>query len=713
MLDYFMQSSRDPSLMYPIDAVIASQARKGGGKKSSLFEQVYLTAIGRLASAQKVSRFAPSSMERPQPRMLSPEEAYEFIMNEGALLRSGGFAVQIPNVKNLSSLPRITLKMKSKMKSSVKFNTASRRLSDILCEFDYRVALGGTELSAEEFRAMAASKAHLVCVRGKWMEFDPGLAERVAQLLVEGTARRTLPDVLAFVLRASEDGIETGVDIDGERYDSLLDAIGKKCCTTTKAPPEFHGALRPYQERGLGWLRFMLDLGFGALLADDMGLGKTVQVIAHVLNGMKNGQRPTLIVCPTSVIGNWAAEFTRFAPLIRVAIHHGGERETGDRFACVVAGADVIITSYALAWRDEQEIMSVDWVLVVADEAQNMKNPLAKQSKFLKGLSAKSRIALTGTPIENRLSDIWSIMEFLNPGYLAPWQRFKEIFAKPIEVEGDGQKKDALRKALSPFVLRRMKTDKSIIADLPEKTEKTEWCYLTPEQVTLYKAVVDDSLKAILDENMASGRRMRILATITKLKQICNHPSNYLKDSKTLGERSGKITRLRELLANALENGESCLVFSQYAEMASLLFENLSQELKAPVLFIHGGVERKQRERIIAEFQKAGGEHPKILVLSLKAGGVGLNLTRATTVIHFDRWWNPAVENQATDRAYRIGQTKMVFVYKFITKGTIEERIEEILEGKKELADSIIGAGETILADLNTEKLREFFDLRE
>ena len=351
---------------------------------------------------------------------------------------------------------------------------------------------------------------------------------------------------------------------------------------------------------------------------------------------------------------------------------------------------------------------------MVADEAQNIKNPTAKKSRMLRRIAAKRRLALTGTPIENRLSDIWSIMEYINPGYLPGREKFQELYSKPIEVQGDEEKKNALRSALRPFILRRLKTDKSIITDLPEKIEKHEWCELTAEQVTLYKAVASHSIREIgeVDE---PKRRMTILAALTRLKQICNHPSSYLKDDADYGrvweERSGKIGRLAEIVDQILGGDESCLVFSQYAEMAKMLKGYLEKTYDVPVNLIHGGVQRTDREKILQGFRSTKG--PQILVLSLRAGGTGLNLVEANNVIHFDRWWNPAVEDQATDRSYRIGQKKNVFVHKMLTRGTIEEKIEKMLEEKKELADAIIKSGENMLADLSTERLKELIEYKE
>jgi SNF2 family DNA or RNA helicase len=706
VLEYYMRSVHDPSLMYPVHVVLGSA--RGFSDDDSLWS-LSLQTMRKVSLALKHSSYAPPSENDTRPRNLSSEEAYEFITEDAHLLRDAGFIVQAPHIDYSKESPRILLKSMYDGQASLGVMDSKSILS-----FDYMVALGDTQISRKDFLDYAKSKAHLVRVNDRWVTIDPALAGRVASLISSPGRKKSVEDVVSFTLRAAQAGIETCFESSGKVFDSVLEALGDGKYSPSQPHAGFSGVLRPYQERGVGWLSYMLDLGFGALLADDMGLGKTVQVISYVLGLREKGERQVLVICPTSVIGNWAEEFGRFAPGLRVKIHHGNERSSGKDFLSEAASYDVVITSYAVTWRDAEEISSVDWSLVVADEAQNVKNPFSKQSVMLRRIPAKRRIALTGTPIENRLADIWPIMEYLNPGYLPGWEGFRQAYSKPIEGEKDAQKREAFRKALHPFILRRMKTDKSIICDLPEKTEKNEWCYLTTEQAAIYKAIVDKSLIGI-DAQDPSNRKIAIIAALTKLKQVCNHPSNYLKDGHAYNEdweaRSGKVERLGELVEVILENNESCLVFTQYAQMALMLKDYLSARFPAPVRLIHGGLKRKAREEILADYRKA--QSPEILVLSLRAGGTGLNLVRANNVIHFDRWWNPAVENQATDRAHRIGQKKNVFVYKMITRGTVEEKIEKMLMEKKALADSIIEPGEIMLSDLSTEKLREFFSYRE
>ncbi len=673
-LEPLLQSRQDPSYLL--------SRSTAGGFLPLLLQQCALAA--------KVCPLLPLS---GTARALSPGEAFSFLREDAFLLEQANFAVRIPSLPKAQ--PTISLRPAGSLRGS-----ASRAVD--LLHFDCQVILGESELSLAELEALAHAKEHLVVVRDKWMELDPEQAERLVALLRD--QKGTGPDPLALSLRAADLDVGFEVVAGGKRYPSLIAALLAERPRFVE-PEAFVGELRPYQREGVAWLSLLAERGIGALLADDMGLGKTVQVIAFLL--ARRDLRPVLIICPRSVIGNWSEELRRFAPTLGVAIHHGSARSGGESFARVAARADVVITSYAITWRDEEEIGRVGWGAVVLDEAQNIKNPFTKQARQVKGLSSRVRLALTGTPVENSLSELWSLMGFLNPGYLGTWDAFRERFAKPIEAEGDMQKAALLKSALSPVLLRRKKTDKGILAELPEKNEITEWCGLTPEQATLYKAVVNASLREI--EGKEGGRRkIAILAALTKLKQICNHPANLLKDSKALGERSGKVDRLRELLGTMVSNGESCLLFTQFTEMGEMLVRDLEQSGIA-VRYLHGGLGRKARDALVRDFQSS--PEPVVFVLSLRAGGTGLNLTRATNVIHFDRWWNPAVEDQASDRAYRIGQTKNVFVYKLVTRGTIEERIDILLEEKRALAESVIGGG--FLEEVDRKGLRAFFALDE
>jgi SNF2 family DNA or RNA helicase len=520
------------------------------------------------------------------------------------------------------------------------------------------------------------------------------------------------------------------VEADGWLGDLLAGADDRRL-RAIATPEGFAGELRPYQQRGLGWLAFLGDLGLGACLADDMGLGKTAQLLALLVDertrsgemparrapttGTTTKRRsagpklaPTLVLCPMSLVGNWQRESARFAPKLSVYVHHGPDRLDGKAFSRHAATVDLVLSTYGLAARDQQLLATVPWRRMVLDEAQQIKNSAARTTQSVRAIPAERRIAMTGTPVENRLSELWSIMHFLNPGMLGSEKAFRERFAVPIERDGDDEAAARLRRITGPFVLRRLKTDRSIIADLPDKLEMREYCNLTREQATLYQAVVDDML-ARIDEAEGIDRRGLVLATMMKLKQVCNHPAHFLGDGSSVAGRSGKVSRLVEVLEEAVAEGDRSLVFTQFTQMGDMLERHLRRRLGCEVLWLHGGVPKKKRDAMVEQFQ--GTEGAPVFLLSLKAGGTGLNLTAATNVVHFDRWWNPAVEDQATDRAFRIGQHRNVQVRKFVCGGTLEERIDTMIEAKRALADRIVGSGEGWITELSTEQLREIVAL--
>ena len=478
-------------------------------------------------------------------------------------------------------------------------------------------------------------------------------------------------------------------------------------------PPQLQAELRAYQKRGVAWLNYLEQLGLNGCLADDMGLGKTMQVIARLLveraNGASNG--PTLLVAPTSVIGNWRKEVEKFAPHLRTHIHHGPQREqNAQAFKQLTAQQDIFITSYTLARKDEKLLHAVTWQRVVLDEAQNIKNPVAAQTKSLLKLQATHRLALTGTPVENRLMDLWSIFNFLNPGYLGTQARFRKDFELPVQRDNDPVKTATLKRLVEPFILRRLKTDKSIIKDLPDKVEAKQYCNLSKEQASLYQAVVRE-VEQKLETKEGIERQGLMLSTLMKLKQICNHPAQFLQDNSAFtAQRSHKLERLGEMLEETMSEGDSVLIFSQFTEIGANLEKYLKHQLHYPTYYLHGGTPIAKREQMIAEFQHPDSP-PSVFVLSLKAGGVGITLTKANHVFHFDRWWNPAVENQATDRAFRIGQQKNVFVHKFVTLGTLEERIDQMIEDKKAIAGAIVGNDESWLTRLDNQAFRELIAL--
>jgi SNF2 family DNA or RNA helicase len=590
------------------------------------------------------------------------------------------------------------------------------------------VAIGDETISEDEFEQLAGLKVPLVQVRGQWVELRPEDVETAIEFFKKkhGSGEMTLGEAMQLGLGAGSEDVETEVglpvvDVEAEGWledmlSSLSEGEGVKV-TPVKTPKTFNGKLRPYQVKGVSWLAYLNKFGLGACLADDMGLGKTIELIALLLHersgagkrGKKFSLAPTLLICPMSVVGNWQKEVERFAPSLKVMVHHGADRLTGKKFAREAKKNDLVICTYALAHRDEDTLSEVHWQHVVLDEAQNIKNPAAKQTQAIKKLKAAHRIALTGTPVENRLSELWSIMDFLNPGYLKSAQHFRTNFALPIEKYRKKERAEILRRIIQPFVLRRVKTDPKVINDLPEKMEMKVYYNLTREQASLYEAVVAEMLERI-EKSEGIERKGLVLATLMKLKQICNHPALFLQDGSILEGRSGKLARLEEMLEEVLAEGDKALIFTQFAGMGAMLRHYLQEKLGGETLFLHGGTAKKQRDVMIQRFQ-SDLQGPPLFVLSLKAGGLGLNLTAANHVFHFDRWWNPAVENQATDRVFRIGQKKNVQVHKFVCIGTLEERIDQMIEQKKELAESIIGAGEAWLTELSTEQLKEVFTL--
>lgn len=492
--------------------------------------------------------------------------------------------------------------------------------------------------------------------------------------------------------------------------------------TRVAIPKSVRAELREYQRRGVDWLLWMSEQQVGAVLADDMGLGKTLQVLTMLAVERERGSSieqefdisaPSLVIAPTSVVSNWAAEANRFTPDCRVMVFHGSDRPDAEAFALAVQQVDLVVTSYGLLTREFDVLAGVQWGHVILDEAQQIKNSTTKVAKASRGLPARHRIALTGTPMENRLSELRSILDFCNPGILGTASFFRNHFVKAIERYGDELRAEQLRRLTAPFILRRLKTDRAMIADLPEKNEEIVRVHLTKEQVSLYQALVERMAQEISGAE-GINRKGLVLATITRIKQICNHPAHYLGDGSPMlvggKHRSGKVRALADIIARAHEADERVLVFTQYRVFGGMLQDFLEGRLGTPVPFLHGGVSRAQRDRMIESFQGAGG--PSVMVLSLKAGGTGLNLTKANVVVHMDRWWNPAVENQATDRAFRIGQRRDVRVYKMMALGTLEEAIQDVLDGKLQLAESVIRPGEGWITELSPEDLTQLLSYR-
>lgn len=703
-----------------------------------------------LAAAARVFEPIGRSLRSATPESvtLTTDEAYRFLREAGPLLENSGFGVVLPEWWNSDRRTGLGLRLRlfseSEGGAGERGDRGAGRLGSV--GFAWEVTLGGRALNRGEFEQIAALRTPLLRLSKRWVELDPDQMEvaqrfiidrqptgvmsllqavRVVQSFQRGDDT-TQPGVAAMgavapVLQGLPHGASNLLPIDAVDVEGWLGGVisqlqDQQPTAIVREPDGFVGALRPYQRRGVGWLLFLRTLGLGACLADDMGLGKTVQAIALLLHvrateSAPDGHRhpPTLLICPTSVVANWRREVERFAPELRVLVHHGGNRLTDEAFLQAVAQHDLVITSYGTARRDIEALGQWRWGELILDEAQNIKNPTAKQSQAVRSLSARNRIALTGTPVENRLSELWSIVEFLNPGYLENHERFRQRYIVPIERYNDDERASELRLLVQPFLLRRVKSDPTIISDLPEKNEMVVYCPLTAEQATLYEQVVQETLEQ-LDRSDGIQRRGLVLGLLTRLKQITNHPAHYLKQAGPLQNRSGKLERLTEMLEEALAVGDHALVFTQFVEMGTLLQRHLREIYGVEVLFLHGGTPAPQRDQMVQAFQTEDG--PPIFILSLRAGGAGLNLTRASHVFHFDRWWNPAVENQATDRAFRIGQRRNVQVHKFVVAGTLEERIHAIVESKQNLADSIVGAGEQWLTELSTDQLRDLLTLR-
>ena len=718
-LEVLLQATDDPSLLIP-----AADVWKSGRRLSVLGRRLHDPQERLLADLGRATRLHPPldrmlRQAHPARLDLDTEGAHAFLRDGAPVLGEAGFGIQLPSWWH-AGRPRVAARLKATTRSTAGPSAAGARLGlDAICAYEWEVAVGDASLTADEVRELARLKVPLVRVRGQWVELRPDEISAAVRLVdqAHGRAGATMSagDVMRIGLGLETAGVGipvTGVVADGW-LGTLLGAGGPADLLTSRGTPAgFIGALRPYQERGLAWLEFLGGLGLGACLADDMGLGKTAQVLALLAAERSvrtaDAPGPTLVVCPMSVVENWRREAERFTPALAVHVHHGGERLGGGDLAAAVANADLVITTYGLVARDIESISTISWGRLVLDEAQNIKNSAARQAQAVRRISAARRVALTGTPVENRLSELWSIMEVLNPGFLGSANAFRQRFAVPIERYGDEGAAGRLRRLTAPFILRRLKSDRTIIADLPDKLEMTVYCTLTREQATLYQAVVDEMLERI-DSSEGIERRGLVLATMLRLKQVCNHPAQMLADGSPLAGRSGKLERVEEILEEVLAEGDRALLFTQFAEFGALLRARLRDRFGREVLYLHGGTRKAERDAMVARFQEEDG--PALFVLSLKAGGTGLNLTAANHVIHVDRWWNPAVEDQATDRAYRIGQHRDVQVRKLVCAGTLEERIASLLEAKRSLAERVVGTGETWLTELSTAELRDLVAL--
>lgn len=716
---FLLQGVDDPSLMLPLSLVWRSDARGGDAAAVRRLMKrgrgdATRFVLGSLAQAGTISKAVDEALRKPAPSEIDTDTngAFMFLVSDAAALESAGFGVFLPSWwSGKGTKKRLSLRASVR---APKFKSAAGLSMQELVNVQWKVALGGEVLSLSELRALARMKTPLIRLRGEWVQLTSAEIEEAIRYAGARRERVALDDVVRMSLTAEATGAKVLAleDVEGDAaVGEILERLqGKREWEELPPPAGFEGSLRPYQARGYSWLDFLTRTGLGACLADDMGLGKTVQTLALIQKRWLEQKAPLLLICPTSVTGNWVREAARFTPSLPVLLHHGADRKQGKAFAAKARKSAIVISSYALLVRDAELLRGVRWKGVVLDEAQNIKNSETKQAKAARSIDADLRIALTGTPVENNIGDLWSIADFLNPGYLGSVSSFRERFFLPIQTRRDPDAIESLRRLTGPLILRRLKTDRSIIADLPEKNEMKVYCTLTKEQASLYEAVVRDAQEAI-EESEGMSRRGTILATLTKLKQVCNHPRQLLGDRSAIDGRSGKLARLQEMLGEAVESGDRALVFTQFAEMGNILQTHLQEQFGMEVLFLHGATPRAKRDVMVERFQQAG-DGPSIFILSLKAGGTGLNLTRANHVFHFDRWWNPAVENQATDRAFRIGQTRSVQVHKFICGGTFEEKIDAMIEGKLELATKVVGTGEGWLTEMSNRELRDLFALR-
>ncbi|MDQ7908846.1 DEAD/DEAH box helicase [Phytohabitans sp. ZYX-F-186] len=721
-VDFSLQAADEPSLVVDAEKVWRSRgALRALARHLDAPQETLLTELGR------ASRLWPELDDalrtaKPSTLALDVTGAHRFLREGAPLLHAAGFGVLLPTWWGRPGA-RLGAKLRARGGRTAPGTVATASAVGMrsLVDYEWEVALGDEPLSEKELRELAKLKTPLVRLRGRWVELDAKHLAAGLKLLKSG-GEMSVGELLHLGLSMEDDPGALpiqAVTADGPLGD-LLAGEAERHLAPVDPPAAFAGTLRPYQKRGLAWLTFLQSLGLGGILADDMGLGKTIQLIALMAgDGPEVG--PTLLVCPMSLVGNWEREAAKFAPGLRVHVHHGAERARGAEFAAAVRDADVVVTTYSVAARDAEALGEIAWHRVVVDEAQAIKNAATRQAAAVRALPARHRVAVTGTPVENRLADLWSIMDFANPGLLGAAAAFKKRYAEPVERHGDEEAAARLRRITGPFVLRRLKTDKTIISDLPDKLEMEVLCNLTGEQASLYQAVVDDMI-AKIERSDGIERRGLVLATMSKLKQVCNHPAQFLHDDTRLAGRSGKLARLEEILEEVLAAGERALLFTQYAEFGGMLRAHLSARYGREVLFLHGGVSKKDRDAMVARFQGRpadpgqdgsgqGPGGPPLFVLSLKAGGTGLTLTAANHVVHVDRWWNPAVEDQATDRAFRIGQRRAVQVRKFVCAGTVEEKIAGMIRDKRGLAAKIVGTGEQWLTSLSTAQLRDLFAL--
>ncbi len=635
---------------------------------------------------------------------LSLNDVYKLMIHTAYYLNKAGININFPpNFGNIV-VPRASINAKIKTSREQEVadilngKTGSVSLSGIF-DFSFQVAIGDEKISVEEFEKLIKDANGIIEFKNKYILIDQNEAQAIINKLKNPKFDKLTRMEMLHAAFSGHLG-EYEFDYDAA-FANIVKDIGKT--VDVKAPEGLNGELRPYQMGGLKWLYTNTTKGFGSCIADDMGLGKTIQVISLILKLKEEDKlkAPVLVICPTTLMGNWIKELKMFAPSIKASAYHGPERQLDLK-------ADVLITTFAILRIDIEEIKKTNWGMVVVDEAQNIKNPDTSQTAAVKSLKSDIKIAMTGTPVENKLTELWSIFDFINKGYLGSIRDFQKCYAIPIERFKQYEQADKLKLSISPFVLRRLKTDKTIIDDLPEKMVLDEYCYLTKAQAALYEKTLN-TLMTDISGQKGINRRGIIFKLITALKQICNHPFQYLKYGEMTKDVSGKTEKFISLLSQILANDEKVIAFTQYKEMGNILTTIIKNELNVSPLFFHGSLNTTQRQNMLHEFET--NPEQKIMLLSLKAGGTGLNLTSATNVIHYDLWWNPAVEEQATDRSYRIGQDKNVMVHRLVTIGTFEEKIDEMIKQKKELVNLAVFEGEKVITELSDEEIYNIFSL--
>ncbi|MBQ3641041.1 DEAD/DEAH box helicase, partial [bacterium] len=635
---------------------------------------------------------------------LTLNEVYKLMIHTAYYLNKAGININYPpNFGNIV-VPRASIN--AKIKTSREQDVAdilngkagNISLSGIF-DFSFQVAIGDEKISVEEFEKLIKDANGIIEFKNKYILIDQNEAQSIVNKLKNPKIDKiTRMEMLHAAFSGHMGDYEFDYD---EAFANIVKDIGK---TVEVLPPkDLHGELRPYQVNGLKWLYTNTTKGFGSCIADDMGLGKTIQVISLILKLKEEDKlkEPVIVICPTTLMGNWIKELNMFAPTLKASAYHGAERQLDLK-------ADVIVTTFAILRIDIEEVKKQTWGMVIVDEAQNIKNPDTSQTSAVKALKSEIKIAMTGTPVENKLTELWSIFDYINKGYLGSIRDFQKCYAIPIERFKQYEQADKLKLSISPFVLRRLKTDKTIIDDLPEKMVLDEYCYLTKAQAALYEKTLNTLMTEVSGQK-GINRRGVIFKLITALKQICNHPFQYLKYGEMTKDVSGKTEKFISLLNQILENDEKVIAFTQYKEMGNILSTIIQHELNVTPLFFHGSLNTNQRQNMLKEFES--NPEQKIMLLSLKAGGTGLNLTSATNVIHYDLWWNPAVEEQATDRSYRIGQDKNVMVHRLVTLGTFEEKIDEMIKQKKELVNLAVFEGEKVITELTDEEIYNIFSL--